>query len=244
MASAVRLGASAHPCSRRIALCWEAGYSGPKGGLNEIMQSHPDGGVFVLSLFHSEESRTWTTSPVGIFVPYGGRLISIRRPNFRAELRVHNPLLNFATLGVPTYAVTVLWESATRVGIEPVPYLDGLMRAGLDACLPVLSISLTPHHCQETEHLQDAFRQEGPRGGAGGLDDYRDPPRINRLVPARKAALSPDKWRPIGFQIIRSGCILPPEGEILICGPSTVEDCPLKASQCEAANRIASGRLL
>ena len=30
--------------------------------------------------------------------------------------------------------------------------VDGLMRAGLDSGVPVLSVSLTPHHYQETEH--------------------------------------------------------------------------------------------
>lgn len=30
--------------------------------------------------------------------------------------------------------------------------VDGLMRAGLDTGVPVLSVSLTPHHFQETEH--------------------------------------------------------------------------------------------
>ncbi|SFR33894.1 6,7-dimethyl-8-ribityllumazine synthase [Litoreibacter janthinus] len=30
--------------------------------------------------------------------------------------------------------------------------VDGLMRAGLDSGVPVLSVSLTPHHFQETEH--------------------------------------------------------------------------------------------
>lgn len=30
--------------------------------------------------------------------------------------------------------------------------VDGLMRVGLDEGLPVLSVSLTPHHFQETDH--------------------------------------------------------------------------------------------
>ncbi|MCF8479605.1 MAG: 6,7-dimethyl-8-ribityllumazine synthase [Rhodospirillum sp.] len=30
--------------------------------------------------------------------------------------------------------------------------VDGLMRAGLDSGVPVLSVSLTPHHYQETDH--------------------------------------------------------------------------------------------
>lgn len=30
--------------------------------------------------------------------------------------------------------------------------VDGLMRAGMDTGVPVLSVSLTPHHFQETDH--------------------------------------------------------------------------------------------
>jgi EmrB/QacA subfamily drug resistance transporter len=37
------------------------------------------------------------------------------------------PLLDFSILKVPTYAVTVLWGSATRIGIEAVPYLSPLL---------------------------------------------------------------------------------------------------------------------
>lgn len=36
--------------------------------------------------------------------------------------------------------------------------VDGLMRAGLDTGVPVLSVSLTPHHFQETGHHTAIFR--------------------------------------------------------------------------------------
>ena len=36
--------------------------------------------------------------------------------------------------------------------------VDGLMRAGLDTGVPVLSVSLTPHNYQETEHHTAIFR--------------------------------------------------------------------------------------
>ena len=36
--------------------------------------------------------------------------------------------------------------------------VDGLMRAGLDTNVPVLSVSLTPHHFQETDHHKAIFR--------------------------------------------------------------------------------------
>jgi len=36
--------------------------------------------------------------------------------------------------------------------------VDGLMRAGLDAGVPVLSVSLTPHQFQETDHHRAIYR--------------------------------------------------------------------------------------
>jgi len=44
--------------------------------------------------------------------------------HFRA---VSAPLLDLSTLRAPTYAVTVLWGSATRIGIEAIPYLAPLL---------------------------------------------------------------------------------------------------------------------
>ncbi len=36
--------------------------------------------------------------------------------------------------------------------------VDGLMRVGLDTGVPVLSVSLTPHHFQETDHHMDIYK--------------------------------------------------------------------------------------
>ena len=36
--------------------------------------------------------------------------------------------------------------------------VDGLMRAGMDTGVPVLSVSLTPNHYQETEHHKQIYR--------------------------------------------------------------------------------------
>ena len=36
--------------------------------------------------------------------------------------------------------------------------VDGLMRVGLDTGVPVLSVSLTPHHYQETDHHNEIYR--------------------------------------------------------------------------------------
>jgi len=37
--------------------------------------------------------------------------------------------------------------------------VTGLMQAGLETGVPILSVSLTPHHFQETEHHTQIFRQ-------------------------------------------------------------------------------------
>ena len=51
--------------------------------------------------------------------------------------------------------------------------VDGLMRAGMDSDVPVLSVSLTPHHFQETEHhiaiYRDHFVQKGREAAQAAL---------------------------------------------------------------------------
>jgi 6,7-dimethyl-8-ribityllumazine synthase len=37
--------------------------------------------------------------------------------------------------------------------------VDGLMRASMDSGVPVLSVSLTPHHYQETDHHNTIYRE-------------------------------------------------------------------------------------
>ncbi len=44
--------------------------------------------------------------------------------------------------------------------------VDGLMRVGLDTQVPVLSVSLTPHHFQETDHHMAIFRDHFVTKGA------------------------------------------------------------------------------
>jgi 6,7-dimethyl-8-ribityllumazine synthase len=38
--------------------------------------------------------------------------------------------------------------------------IDGLMRASLDTGVPVLSVSLTPHNYQETDHHNTIYRDQ------------------------------------------------------------------------------------
>jgi len=51
--------------------------------------------------------------------------------------------------------------------------VDGLMRAGLETGVPVLSVSLTPHHFQETDHHIGIFKahfvEKGREAGHAAL---------------------------------------------------------------------------
>ncbi len=48
--------------------------------------------------------------------------------------------------------------------------VDGLMRAGLDTGIPVLSVSLTPHHYQETDHHNAIYRDHFVTKGREAAD--------------------------------------------------------------------------
>ena len=51
--------------------------------------------------------------------------------------------------------------------------VDGLMNAGLETGVPILSVSLTPHHFQESEHhvkiYREHFIQKGQEAGNAAL---------------------------------------------------------------------------
>lgn len=51
--------------------------------------------------------------------------------------------------------------------------VDGLMRVGLETGIPILSISLTPHNYQETEHhmriFKEHFVEKGQEAGRAAL---------------------------------------------------------------------------
>lgn len=51
--------------------------------------------------------------------------------------------------------------------------VDGLMRVGLDTGVPILSVSLTPHQYQETDHhnaiYRDHFVQKGQEAASAAL---------------------------------------------------------------------------
>ena len=62
--------------------------------------------------------------------------------------------------------------------------VDGLMRAGFDSGVPVLSVSLTPHHYQETDHHNAIYR-------AHFVDKGREAARAALKITETRAALRP-----------------------------------------------------
>ena len=61
--------------------------------------------------------------------------------------------------------------------------VDGLMQAGLDTNVPVLSISLTPHQYQETDHHKAIFRQHF-------IEKGREAARAAQMIVATRAKLA------------------------------------------------------
>ena len=61
--------------------------------------------------------------------------------------------------------------------------VDGLMRVGLDTGVPVLSVSLTPHQFQETDHHRAIFRDHFVKKG-------REAARAAVMIGKTRAALA------------------------------------------------------
>jgi 6,7-dimethyl-8-ribityllumazine synthase len=73
------------------------------------------------------------------------------------------PLLSRDLAATGRYAAVVAAAFVVDGGIYRHEFVaqavvNGLMRAAMDTGVPVLSVSLTPHHYQETEHHQQIFR--------------------------------------------------------------------------------------
>lgn len=64
--------------------------------------------------------------------------------------------------------------------------VDGLMRVGLDSGVPVLSVSLTPHHFQETDHhftiYRDHFVTKGKEAASAALGILSARGKLSRSV--------------------------------------------------------------
>lgn len=61
--------------------------------------------------------------------------------------------------------------------------VDGLMRAGMDSGVPVLSISLTPHQYQETDHHDEIYR-------AHFVEKGREAARAALVIDKTRAAIA------------------------------------------------------
>ena len=66
--------------------------------------------------------------------------------------------------------------------------VDGLMRAGLDTGIPVLSVSLTPHHFQETPHHKAIYRDHFVTKGREAAEAALGILKARRALPAIAAA--------------------------------------------------------
>ena len=62
--------------------------------------------------------------------------------------------------------------------------VDGLMRAGMDSGVPVLSVSLTPHHFQETDHHNAIYT-------AHFVEKGREAANAALKIVATRAAITP-----------------------------------------------------
>ncbi len=75
-------GVQQQHATKRIALCWEVGSGYDIDlGLGEFSNSFPQGGVFVLSVFWTQESKFWSTCHGGGFIPYGAQVRTYESPS-------------------------------------------------------------------------------------------------------------------------------------------------------------------
>jgi EmrB/QacA subfamily drug resistance transporter len=84
-------------------------------------------GVALTALLYGTELASHQDSSVVLAVGLMMAGVVVGGLAMRHLRRARHPLLDPSTLGVPTFAVTVLWGSATRIGIEAVPYLLPLL---------------------------------------------------------------------------------------------------------------------
>jgi 6,7-dimethyl-8-ribityllumazine synthase len=73
------------------------------------------------------------------------------------------PLMARDLAGTGRYAAVIAAAFVVDGGIYRHDFVaqavvDGLMKAGMETGVPVLSVSLTPHHYQETEHHNGIFQ--------------------------------------------------------------------------------------
>ncbi|MBX4957369.1 6,7-dimethyl-8-ribityllumazine synthase [Rhizobium lentis] len=98
------------------------------------------------------------------------------------------PLLSRDLASTGRYAAVVAAAFVVDGGIYRHEFVaqavvDGLMRAGMDTGVPVLSVSLTPHHYQETEHHTQIYR-------AHFVEKGREAARAALMIGKTRAALA------------------------------------------------------
>lgn len=84
-------------------------------------------GASLIALLYGTELASHQDASVALAACFMGAGLLMGGIAVRHFRKTRNPLLDLTTLRVPTYAASVLWGSATRVGIETVPYLAPLL---------------------------------------------------------------------------------------------------------------------
>jgi len=79
------------PSTKRIALCWEAQSNilEPITGLKSILNTFPQGGVFVVPIYWSQDFQRWNIAMGGSFIPYDNEIGDFMNdPNLNHASRV------------------------------------------------------------------------------------------------------------------------------------------------------------
>jgi EmrB/QacA subfamily drug resistance transporter len=84
-------------------------------------------GTALTSLLYGTELASHQDASIARAAAFLAAAVVLGIAAVRHVRKTRDPLLDLTTLRVPTYAVTVLWGSATRIGIEAVPYLTPLL---------------------------------------------------------------------------------------------------------------------
>ena len=93
-------------------------------------------------------------------------------------------LANTGKYGAVAAAALVVDGGIYRHDFVASAVVDGLMRAGMDSGVPVLSVSLTPHHFQETDHHNTIYM-------AHFVEKGREAANAALKIVATRAAITP-----------------------------------------------------
>jgi 6,7-dimethyl-8-ribityllumazine synthase len=93
-------------------------------------------------------------------------------------------LANTGKYGAVAAAALVVDGGIYRHDFVASAVVDGLMRAGMDSGVPVLSVSLTPHHFQETDHHNAIYM-------AHFVEKGRESANAALKIVATRAAITP-----------------------------------------------------